>query len=656
MTGLIKTMRRNHIHISIFIFISLLLGKLGFTQLPLPEDFCSRVKSGQHSERKSVVNYQNHDVYDVHFYHLNLWVETDDSFIKGKVFIHAQSLSSDLDSIYLDLSKEMVVQQILLNQEEVEFLPNDQDVLCILSPQNIGEGEAFILEINYEGKALSTGGRGYVSLDSHHGTRVNWTLSEPFYSKDWWPCKQQLEDKADSVWVFVTTSDKNKVGSNGLLSATVPLENDQVRYEWKSQYPIAYYLISIALAEYMEYSFMSPSKEGPPVWMQNYLYPDSLMYKSQKAFIDCTHVQMNLLQEKYGQYPFIDEKYGHCITPIGGGMEHQTMTTQRDFQFHLTIHEMGHSWFGNQVTCASWNHIWINEGFATYTQYLGLENLADRASADAFMAAIQEVVMREPDGSVYVPDEFLEDRDRIFSGRLSYYKGAVIIQMIRYLLADDDLFFHILQEFQSRFAYHSATAEDFKDVLEELSQQDFEQFFELWYYGEGFPIYQFNWKQSANGQFELHSQQSSSTSKTVFFPMRFDVQLFFNDGTDSIIQVEQTQNIENIQMVFPKFIKDIIPNPGASNLMEVKAIYSGSLNPGEVHVEPNPAHDILMVRFANSQSKRNIEIYNASLQLMDQVSAPDKMIIIPVQEWSSGIYFLMISEGNEKLMKKIIKL
>jgi len=90
--------------------------------------------------------------------------------------------------------------------------------------------------------------------------------------------------------------------------------------------------------------------------------------------------------------------------------------------------------------------------------------------------------------------------------------------------------------------------------------------------------------------------------------------------------------------------------------MEVKAIYSGTLSPIEVHVEPNPAHDVVMIRFANSQSNRNIEIYNASLQLMDQVSAPDKMIVIPVREWSSGIYFLKINEGNEKLMKKIIKL
>lgn len=651
---MIQTMIQRSIYLKVFLLYFIAYGNIAYAQLPLPEDFCSKAKAGTHVERAESLNYYEHDLYDVHFYHLNLWLETDNAFVKGKVDIHAQSLSNSFDTIYLELSNVFAIQQILLNDMEVDYL-HTEDVLLIYSDQNIQEEEAFIIEISYQGEAVSDEGRGYMSANSYHETRVNWTLSEPFYSKDWWPCKQDLEDKADSVWVFVTTSEENKVGSNGLLTASIPIEDNKIRYEWKSKYPIAYYLISVALAKYMEYSFNSPSQNAQNVWMQNYLYADSAMYKSQKALIDCTHMQMNLLQEKYGDYPFANEKYGHCITPIGGGMEHQTMTTQRDFQFHLTIHEMGHSWFGNQVTCATWNHIWINEGFATYSQYLGLENLADRATADAFNAAMQSRVMLVPDGSVYVPDEFLDDRDRIFSGRLSYYKGSVIIQMIRYLLADDDLFFHVLQEFQSRFAYQSATAEDFRTVLEELSQEDFEEFFELWYYGEGFPIYTFNWNQSANGQFSLNSKQVSSTEKTSFFPMKYDVQLFFYDGSDTIIQMEQLQYEEKFQMHFSKFVKDIIPNPGSSNLMEVKTIYSGIRSPNEVYVEPNPAHEFVIISFTNSQSKRSIEIYNSSLQFIDQVKAEDKRIFISVQAWSSGIYFLKIKDGNQEILKKLIK-
>jgi len=650
-----QTLMRKHIHFYMLLLSFFFIGKEAVPQLPHIEDICSQAKSGAVKERNALVDYLAHDAYDIHFYHLNLNVETENTFIKGKVIIHALSKSNAIDTLYLELADGLEVAQILINSLEAEFIHNQQGVLMVLNTQNIEMEEAFSIEIDYQGLAVADRGRGYVSADSYHETRVNWTLSEPFYAKDWWPCKQDLEDKADSVWVFVTTDQKNKVGSNGLLTASVPLENNKLRYEWKSNYPIAYYLVSIAVAEYMEYSFMSPSEEGDSVWMQNYLYPDSSMYKNQKAYIDCTMVQMNLLQEKYGSYPFIEEKYGHCITPIAGGMEHQTMTTQRNFHFHLTIHEMGHSWFGNAVTCATWNHIWINEGFATYTQYLGLENLANRERADGFMAAMQSRVMSEPDGSVFVPNAFLKDRDRIFSGRLSYYKGAVIIHMIRYLLDDDALFFHILQEFQRRYAYQTATAEDFRGVLEELSGHDFESFFDLWYYGEGYPIYHFNWKQSVNGKLVLISKQESSTPKTNFFPMKFHIQVFFKDGSDSIVQLEQNQPEEVFQMEFSRFIKEIIANPRSSNLMEVKSIYSGLLFPNEISIEPNPVGSACIIRFANVEKKRHLEIYNSSLQLIESHEAPNRNFYLQCDSWAKGIYFIKVKNDKYESLKKLVK-
>lgn len=640
--------------IGVLIMFPLMLGGSIKAQLPLPEDFCHHAKSGHTQRRTAQVDYSKHDLFNVHFYHLNLAVETTDTYIDGRTIIHASSLSA-IDTICLELTHQLEISKILVNQMNSDFVHSENDIIEIACPSLIPPETNFEVEIHYSGTAISNNGRGYNTADSRHETRVNWTLSEPFYSKDWWPCKQELEDKADSVWVFVTTSNKNKVGSNGLLTNTVPLENETVRYEWKSRYPIAYYLISIAVAEYMEYSFYSPTPGGKNVWMLNYLYPDSSMYKVQKTLIDCTQVQMNLLQERYGTYPFIDEKYGHCITPIGGGMEHQTMTTQRDFQFHLTIHEMGHSWFGNQVTCAQWNDIWINEGFATYSQYLGLENLADQQSADAFNAAMQSVVMREPDGSVYVPDEFMEDRVRIFSGRLSYYKGSVIIQMIRYLLEDDELFFHILQEFQSRFAYQTATGEDFKEVLEDLSQQDFEEFFNLWYYGEGYPIFSFNWQQRVSGKLIIESQQESSTPKTEFFPMKYDMLLFFEDGSDSLIKFEQKEKSEYFELKIVKRVTNILPNPRSQNLMEVMPVSSGILYPDEIIIEPNPATNAFIIRFANTEVSRNLEVYNSSLQLLEILHAPNTNQYIDCSGWAKGIYFLKIKNGNQEVLKKLVK-
>ncbi len=638
------------------ITILLFFGTSIHAQLPNPHDFCSHAKSFKDKSRQSSFEYRKHDTYDIHFYYLNLWAETENTLISGFSEIQAENLSDVLDTVYLELSNSLQVDSVFFNQQKINFTHLEGDVLFFSPAGKILKNELFTARVYYHGQANNSGnGRGYNSEDSYHKTRVNWTLSEPFYSKDWWPCKQDLTDKADSVWVFISTSDKNKAGSNGLLTASIPLDHNKIRYEWKSHYPIAYYLISFALAEYMEYSFFTPPQNNKRVWIQNYLYPDSVMYKSQKALIDCTKIQMNLLREKYGEYPFIQEKYGHCISRIGGGMEHQTMTTQVNFSFHLTIHEMGHSWFGNHVTCARWNDIWINEGFATYTQYIGVENFADKASADGFMAAMQSVVMREPDGSVYVPEDEIENRDRIFSGRLSYYKGATIIHMIRYLLADDALFFHVLQEFQSRYAFQTATAEDFKEVLEELSGKSFTSFFELWYYGEGYPIYYFEWEQSVNNDFTLVSEQESSTPLTPFFEMEYDTRIFFTDGSDTIIKIHQQEAEQNTSLSLNKKVKAVVPNHDSWNLMEVKGVYSGLSIPGTITVEPNPAHELILIRFANTHPDRRISIYNSSLQLVEEKEAREKFNQVYINHYSNGIYFIQISDGQNLVLKKLVK-
>lgn len=638
----------------LIILIGWILTSLSFGQVPEPKDFCSHALSFHTDKRKSQINYNNYDAYDVLFYHLNLNAESNSTYLSGHIDIKAQSIDNTVDTLVLELANEFNVDSVLFEDKDLDYL-HVNEKLQIFFENEIQAQEIFTISIYYSGTAQSSNGRGYNIRQNYHGTSITWTLSEPFYSKDWWPCKQDLTDKADSVWVFVTTSKENKVGSNGLLTHTEELENNKVRYEWKSKYPIAYYLISIAVAEYMEYSFVIENEEGKQVFVQNYLYPDSVMFKNQKSLIDCTHLQMNLLQEKYGTYPFIDEKYGHSITPIGGGMEHQTMTTQNSFAFHLTVHEMGHSWFGNQVTCAKWNDIWINEGFATYSQYLGLQYLANEPTADAFMAAMQSVVMREPDGSVYVPEEFVDDRSRIFSGRLSYYKGAVIIQMIRYLIGNDDLFFSILREFQSRYKDATATGEDFKMVLEELNGQDFDSFFDLWYYGEGYPIYDFQWQQDVNDKLVLKSSQHSSTEKTAFFQMKYDLLLFFEDGSQEILSVDQQTPNQEFEMYLIKRVKNILPNPRSQNLMYVNSVRRGILQASEIKIEPNPVGEKCIIRFDNFQPTRTVQVYNAEQKLVFEDKAEQHTKILDLSEWSSGVYFVLVVDEKSSNLLKLIK-
>src|SRR5690606_17382451 len=153
------------------------------------------------------------------------------------------------------------------------------------------------------------------------------------------------------------------------------------------KYPIDYYLISASVANYTEYSYYAHfTGSNDSMLVQNYVYSNPQTLPFYKDQIDSVGLMIDYLSQLFGRYPFWKEKYGHCMVPIGGGMEHQTMTSLGDFPTTLTVHELGHQWFGDHVTCGSWQDIWLNEGFASYVEYLFAEHFWQPADAFAYMA------------------------------------------------------------------------------------------------------------------------------------------------------------------------------------------------------------------------------------------------------------------------------
>ncbi|MCS7073977.1 MAG: hypothetical protein NZ108_05885, partial [Bacteroidia bacterium] len=296
--------------------------------------------------------------YDVTFYKLDVNLERTSAYISGNATIQAKSTVTALDTVAFELHDNMQIDSIKINGIPVSYDRNNHGIYAYPSTP-IPAGQFVTAQIFYKGDAAQGGsaaiGDGLSSRASQTwGNRVTWSLSQPYSAYEWWPCKQVLADKADSVHVFVTTDSSNKVGSNGILTAVVNLPNGKRRYEWKSRYPINYYLISVAVAQYIDYSFYANIPGVPPVLVQNYIYNNPQTLPNFQQDIDETDDMMILLSQRFGTYPFWREKYGHCMAPFAGGMEHQTMTTQGFFERTLTAHELGHQWFGDNVTCASW--------------------------------------------------------------------------------------------------------------------------------------------------------------------------------------------------------------------------------------------------------------------------------------------------------------
>lgn len=599
------------------------------------------------------------DDYDIKFYFLDLEADNTSTSISGSATIGATAVVLSLQTVVFELNADLVIDSVLVNGSFEEF-SRENDVVILNLDTAIPFKEYFSIEVFYRGTVISEGFFSGMSndFDPEWGKQVTWTLSEPYGALDWFPCKQVLSDKADSTYVFITTDNTLKAGSNGILTAVVPLPEDKVRYEWKTYHPMAYYLISITIADFQDYSFYAyPDGFSDSILIQNYIYDHPGYLSGNKQLIDNTKDLVELYSELYGLYPFYDEKYGHCLAPIGGGMEHQTMTTLSDFRFFLVAHELGHSWFGDYVTCATWMDIWINEGFASYSEYLAYQYLVSREDADLWMLNAQSRALMEPEGSVYVPFEEIDNVSRIFSGNLSYKKGAALLHMIRFELDNDTLFFETLGSYLDQFGNSVATGLDFRDILESISGKNFSDFFDQWYFGRGYPIFDIEWSQRADSVF-VRSTQTGSSVITPLFKTSLEF-LLSCDGGDTLVRVYQDQNIQDFVFLIPGRVQSLSLDPDKWLLKKVNSINHVSeidFSQSQLFaIWPNPAGDRINILFKNSNREHIVIISDLSGKIEKAFRTRSDQLVLPLDFLPRGVFIVSVEEEGRRSVQKIVK-
>jgi aminopeptidase N len=622
------------------------------TSIGLPAElkyFCSKEGYNSVGNNRLMINY------DVKFYKLDLEASDTSTYLSGSATVLVEAIGEPFNEFVLELLDSYTVDSVLVDGVNSNFVHQNNEI--VISSYKAHEINSLVnLQVFYSGSAESESAyTGIYNRESYHlGKNITWTLSEPFYARNWFPCKQELTDKADSVHVFVTTDSRLKAGSNGILTSTVPLPGDKVRYEWKSRYPIAYYLISIAVGEYVDYSFWVNSEGlNDSILVQNYLYNNEDYINQNKEDIDRTGEILIFYSDKFGQYPFAGEKYGHAVAPLGGGMEHQTMTTINNFTFNLVAHELAHQWFGNNVTCATWHDIWINEGFASYSEYLANEFLVSYDKARLWMADAHDFVLSQPDGSVYVPAIDMEDHRRIFDSRLSYKKGAAIIHMIRHEVQDDSLFFTVLKEFQSVYKDSTATGMDFKNILEEITEKDFTAFFNQWYFGEGHPSLNVNWNVS-NDTLCINSLQTSSSPLNPLFNNLTEYKITFIDRDTSLL-LRQQSNYDQYKIPVNRKVVDLKVDPDKWLLMRVNVQNYYNIDK-KFTIKPNPARDRLEIQFNLPIEDYKIYITDISGRIINNFESSKQNYQLDLDSLSKGLYFLIINENNKIYSSKFIKI
>ncbi len=642
------------------------------------QHFCSKAKQSafknqlqQQARTSNLLPQISHELkYDVKFVHLNLNLERINKNISGGVKTVATVTIAPLDTFQTLLHQNHIIDSIRFNGALLGYTRKDS-MVKVKVPTPLTNGTSFTVNIYYHGTAPVGGsaiGNGFDNGTSGSwGNQATWSLSESLAAYHWWPCKQILTDKIDSSWVFVTTDSTNKVGSNGLLKNTVTIGSKK-RYEWKSKSPISYYLISIAIAKYKEYNLYAHPLylPGDSILIQNYIYDNAInntLFNTQKTTLNKMPQVMEFECKMYGMYPFYKEKYGHCMAPFGGGMEHQTMTSLGFFDYYTDAHELGHQWWGDNVTCKSWGDIWINEGFASYTEHLVAQYL-DPTNFSPNLTSAHNNVMSLAGGSCYFTNHDTVDATRIFDSRLTYDKGGAIIRTLQFVTNNDSLWFNTIRGFQNTFKNSTASVINFMNYYQTQTSINPTQFFNQWYYGQGYPTFTVKYNQVGNSCYIKSTQSTSTPSSVPLYITPMEYKIVRSGAPDTIVRVLHSNTVENYSFNILGTVTGLVCDPNNwvinkvvgptldGSLTNVSQIGLGINN---IKIGPNPTKGNISI-YNISDTTKDLKLYDVSGKLVLEKKC-DREMDIDINYLSNGIYFIKFFDVDKKEVysQKIIK-
>jgi aminopeptidase N len=437
--------------------------------------------------------------YDVRHYDLEINVDLSKQSFDGNLDITADITEATNKFMLHASNSTLTIDSVIYSQHKLNF-EHKSDLLIIQLNSILNYPSSTELTIFYHGTSdfkgeFENGGVYFSSADRAA------TCSEPNFARKWFPCKDIPSDKATAN-ISITVPGNLTAVSTGLLK-TVERKNGYATYYWETKYPIATYLMSVAIAPYKEFSEIYKSINEKEMKIFYYVFPEDSI-KARTDFINTTKI-LSFFEQTFGEYPFIEEKFGFAEVVGEMTMEDQTIPSIQqnmftgDRQYELTLaHETAHQWFGNMITPVNWKHTWLNEGFATYAEALYLEH---RKGKEAYQKYINSM-MSMPEGTYIRP--VAGRSDTAFWDSFSpsqYYKGAIVLHMLRKMLGDS-IFFPALRSYtgNTNLKYSNVMSEDFIKECELVSNQNLKWFFDQWVYqipdSTDRPMIEYSWKTS----------------------------------------------------------------------------------------------------------------------------------------------------------------
>jgi aminopeptidase N len=630
-----------------------ILSVPAFSQTGSHNDFAALVEA----ERRSAQNIQNFTAnlntgnYDVLQQTLNVTVDPAVHFISGTVTT-TYVATEPMSTLTFDLANELTVTAVTRNSVSLPFTQNSNDELVITLPAVQNTGVQATVVITYNG-APPTGQDAFVT-SSHSGTPILWTLSQPYGSKDWWPCKEDLNDKINGLDVYITAPSQYVSVSNGLQAGVVTNGNGTKTTHFHHSYPIPAYLVAIAVTNYS--IFTQTAGTAPNTFpIVNYIYPEHLSFVQPQLAV--TPPIMTLFEQLFEAYPFKNEKYGHAQCGFGGGMEHTTVSFMGSFGRELIAHELAHQWFGDKITCGSWKDIWLNEGFATYLSGLVVEHFDGEDSFVSWKGDKISNITSAPNGAVYLTDTDTTNVNRIFSSRLSYNKGAMVVHMLRYKMGDANFYQGVKNYLADpNLAYDYAKTADLEAHLEAASGMQLTEFFQDWVYRQGYPTYNISVQNAGAGQATITVNQTQSHASVSFFEMPVPVRLFGagpNDVHDVVVQ--NTFNGQQFNVPVPFTVTGAIFDPEKHIISRNSSATLGVPTAEAlkaVKLYPNPAGSQLNVQLPQDVTVKRAVFYNALGQKVLETKGQSNWNISSL---ATGVHFITLETDKGTKQLEFIK-
>ncbi len=532
--------------------------------------------------------------------------------------------------------------------EALSFSRNDS-ILTINLNSPLGVGDTGVVTVYYHGRPQSGGGVFGGGLRFAYGTHLAFVDDEPYGAKRWLPLYDLPTDKA-LVDQYITVPVGYTVIANGeLVDSTI--NGSTVTFHWRENYPIANYLIVFAAADFFAVMEDSAFINGEYLPVKHWVHTSDTSWLRDK-FVR-TPDMLQFLSEIYGTYPYMGEKYAHVAAPIGGAMENQTNTfinTSAGWGSNwdwVIVHEMGHQWWGDWVTLGTWADIWLNEGFATYTEALWWEHRYGNSGLRAYVSQIFETYLH---GEPYPPYPVYDPN--YMWGVVVYEKGASVLHMLRYIVGDS-AFFQILRTYGERYAYGNAITSEFIEIVDLIAGQDLGWFFDEWVFAPGHPVYEYSYSSYPAGgdtfRMEITINQVQSHAFGVpTYKMPIEFKIVTDSGYEYVTLWDSldTQTFTVFVNGYPRSL-EFDPNQW---ILEEHTFVGVQESSGETTVSSSMGRDYLYLGVSYNRPV-NIRVYDLTGRVVKNVKLSPGVEKIRISDLRPGIYYAVFDRKKIRFIR-----